>query len=609
MHLSRVKIKNFRNFSNVDVKLSSDIVILGENRVGKSNFLTALRLVLDLSMPDSARQLKMSDIWDGALEKYREEKIGKDTSDPLAPLVEVHLDFSDFDGDPKLTALLTDYRLASDHSVARLSYVLKPRDGVTDITSEADYDFQIYGGDDENRSVNPQVRKRISLDVLPALRDAESDLAVWRRSPLRPLLEDAISRVDIEEIDELSLSINEATSKLVKLTAIQSLEGSLRKQMKELAGERHDINARFGFSASDPLRIFRSIRILIDNGIRNINEASLGSANLALLTLKLAEFEWRRQKNERNYTLLAVEEPEAHLHPHLQRKVFKTLFSDNSLNEQPKRSLILTTHSPSIASVTPIKSIIMLRSEKNNETDIKSLAALNLEDEELEDLQRYLDSTRAEILFSRGIIFVEGDAEIALFPAFSRALGIDLDALGVSVCSVSGTNFVPYTALAASLGIPFSVVTDWDPRDDGKRAYGWDRILKIIKRIRVAQGKLPFSPAQNINLMFKEADLRDVANKLGIFTNDVTLETEIAKTPALLSPVLTILENQGFGPTLTSRIESWKTGSEPVDEHQLMLMIGYVSKGRFADELVKLISGIRPPEYIAEAINWVCKDL
>ncbi len=93
MYLSRVKIKNLRNFSAVDVKLAPNVVLLGENRAGKSNFLFALRLVLDASLTDRARQLRLSDIYDGC-------DLAGD------PEVQVDLDFSDWGNDPALVALL-----------------------------------------------------------------------------------------------------------------------------------------------------------------------------------------------------------------------------------------------------------------------------------------------------------------------------------------------------------------------------------------------------------------------------------------------------------------------------------------------------------------------
>jgi predicted ATP-dependent endonuclease of OLD family len=70
MHLSRVRIVNFRNFAELVVPLAANVLMVGENRVGKSNFIFALRLVMDSSLPDSARELKLGDIWvDKAFER------------------------------------------------------------------------------------------------------------------------------------------------------------------------------------------------------------------------------------------------------------------------------------------------------------------------------------------------------------------------------------------------------------------------------------------------------------------------------------------------------------------------------------------------------------
>src|SRR5215472_15232694 len=144
MYISRVQIRNFRNFAAIDVALSQNAVLIGENRIGKSNFILALRLVLDIGLPDSARQLKLTDIWDGC-----------SLSD--SPEISVDLDFAEFDNDAGLTALLTDYRLASDHTLARLTYVLQKKAEVAGApVSEADYEFKIYGGDDPARGVRPE---------------------------------------------------------------------------------------------------------------------------------------------------------------------------------------------------------------------------------------------------------------------------------------------------------------------------------------------------------------------------------------------------------------------------------------------------------------------
>lgn len=47
MYLSRITVDNFRNFRCLDVSLAGNVVIVGENWVGKSNLLWRLRLIFD----------------------------------------------------------------------------------------------------------------------------------------------------------------------------------------------------------------------------------------------------------------------------------------------------------------------------------------------------------------------------------------------------------------------------------------------------------------------------------------------------------------------------------------------------------------------------------
>ena len=195
--------------------------------------------------------------------------------------------------------------------------------------------------------------------------------------------------------------------------------------MWRTASQRSAVPARtsswtWAFSPIEASRLHRNIRLLIDDGERGIRDASLGSANLVFLSLKALELEQSIVDGNRNHTLLAIEEPEAHLHPHLQRSVYRHFFEGLDAVRGDPVSVVLTTHSPHIASVTPLRSIVLLKDTADRGSVGSSTAALDLTDTEQEDLGRYLDVTRAEMLFARGILLVEGEAERFLLPVFAR---------------------------------------------------------------------------------------------------------------------------------------------------------------------------------------------
>ncbi len=116
MRIHYVRIENFRNFKLCEAYFGQNIVLVGENKAGKSNFLHALRLILDPTMSDSERRLSAEDFWDG-IEPFKNNQI------------KVSIQLAGFTNDPHpdylpLSLLTGDCIVeTTPESIAQLTYI------------------------------------------------------------------------------------------------------------------------------------------------------------------------------------------------------------------------------------------------------------------------------------------------------------------------------------------------------------------------------------------------------------------------------------------------------------------------------------------------------
>jgi putative ATP-dependent endonuclease of OLD family len=253
-----------------------------------------------------------------------------------------------------------------------------------------------------------------------------------------------------------------------------------------------------------------------------------------------------------------------------------------------------------------VKDFVVLRLNADGDATVAvSTAELDLSEEDVADLERYIDVNRGEVLFARGVILVEGDAERFLLPVLAKQQGYDLDELGISVCSVAGTNFEPYLVLLGpeALDMPLAALTDMDPRppkEDGtpREPLGPKRVVNHMLAHLVDEATWE---ANDFDELLK------MAPSYGVCVNGHTFEVDLFQS-GLQSAFAEAMEDLGVSGRARDRMKGWAANPADLDVETFLKDIEAVGKGRFAQRVASIIvaSDLTVcPQYILDGVKHV----
>lgn len=259
LYISRVVIKNYRNFKDLDVNLQHKSVIVGENNIGKTNFIRALQLILDPSLSDEDRMLSESDFND-SIENPMENN--------QEILIQIYI--SNYRRNVAVMTMLSDATVLDDegNEALLLSYKFFPH---IDNFGNKEYQYEVYMRDDMSRKFGSRERKYLNIKVIKALRDVEADLRNSKKSPVKKMLDDY--KISKEVLENIASEYKECGDRVLNLDEINDMTMHINERFSEILGN-HDYDISLQAMEVDPTRVLGSLKMLMAN--RSVSDSSLG---------------------------------------------------------------------------------------------------------------------------------------------------------------------------------------------------------------------------------------------------------------------------------------------------------------------------------------------
>lgn len=474
-----------------------------------------------------------------------------------------------------------------------------------------------------------ELREYLKATYLRPLRDAERELRAGRRSRLSRILgalpEMASQSIPAQPDQPPTLhdTMTRADRDVEANLAVQTIQHNVNSAyLNDLSFADDPLVATLGLGIKgsfDQLLERLELHLNPPPGRTARLARGLGYNNLLFMAAELLLL----QSHPGQIPFLLLEEPEAHLHPQHQTLFMQVLGRRTAPVEadQPGQQVqvLLSTHSPQLAAGADLDAMVMVLGHKAFPL---AKGMTKLESDDYAFLRRFLDATKANLFFARGLVIVEGDAENILLPSLAEKMGRPFGKHGVSIVNVGHRGLFRYARIFqraddAVVPVPVALIPDRDvPPDAAALLVGEDR---------PTEGRLDAAArAAHMQNLTKHA-----GGAVQVFPSEQwTFEFDLARQPHLAALVHQAIQiaKGGHNRTRTdiireakAQVEAWQACEHKTADDIAVLIFTplykkQVSKAAVAEQLAALIDELPDdaaafraalPTYLVDAIEYV----
>ena len=515
MYLKYIQIVNFRNLLSAKFQFDEGAnTIIGENDAGKSNAITAMRILLDSSYYYNVKRLKETDFsfefseWKGhwiIISAFFDKLTEDDKSVEVCAEMIPENENADF---------LKSYIRCEGYNYGVVTVFIRPNKRIRKALYEAsgtdefekirknikltDYEF-VYTARSQVDFTNPEVYKNIVGDIenkvysdpdnvdmsltgskieildvwshlsvvfIDALRDVGTEMHK-PKNPIRRIIDAIQSDIELMDLETIQEKIRDLNATIANVRQISDIGVKIGNKMDDIIGMVYSPDIMLESKIKEDLPSISRNLTISTTSQHDIELLGLGHLNMLYIALKLVEFEYNRNHEVMN--IMLIEEPEAHIHAHIQ----KTLFDKLQISTEYTQ-VVMTTHSAQLSEIAEIRKVNVMKIDGLHSVVMQPCNGLDeFGEKELKlnkiklskRLEKYLDAKRSVLLFSKGVILVEGDAEEIMLPSMvKKTLGVSLDELGIGVINIGSVSFEYVASIFAEerLRRRCAIVTDLD---------------------------------------------------------------------------------------------------------------------------------------------------